>query len=119
MTRDTVGLPLVPLPASPSGESLTEIERERGIFICLVCCRYITPPLLLGGRKFDIRVYLLVVAARQFVVLYANGYVRLSCSSYSAASPDLTVHLTNQYQQRKHPEYSAMRDDTVRHINLS
>ena len=75
--------------------------------------RYITPPLLLGGRKFDIRVYLLVVAARQYVVLYADGYVRLSCASYNAASSDLTVHLTNQYQQKKHPDYSSMRDDTV------
>ena len=79
-----------------------------------VCLSYITPPLLLGGRKFDIRVYLLVVAARPFVVLYADGYARLSCASYNVSSPDLTVHLTNQFQQKKHPEYSDMRDDTVR-----
>lgn len=76
--------------------------------------RYITPPLLLGGRKFDIRVYLLVVAARPYVVLYADGYVRLSCASYNAASGDVTVHLTNQFQQKKHPDYMDMREDTVR-----
>lgn len=79
-----------------------------------ICLSYITPPLLLGGRKFDIRVYLLVVAARPFVVLYADGYVRLSCASYNVSSQDLTVHLTNQFQQKQHPEYSDMRDDTVR-----
>ena len=76
--------------------------------------RYITPPLLLGGRKFDIRVYMLVVAAQPYVVLYGDGYVRLSCASYNAASHDLTVHLTNQFQQKKHPDYSTMREDTVR-----
>ncbi|CAI8024141.1 Protein polyglycylase TTLL10 [Geodia barretti] len=75
--------------------------------------RYITPPLLLGGRKFDIRVYMLVVAAQPYVVLYGDGYVRLSCASYNAASHDLTVHLTNQFQQKKHPDYSTMREDTV------
>ena len=85
--------------------------------------RYITHPLLLDGRKFDIRVYLLVVAAKPYVVLYADGYVRLSCSSYNPASSDMAVHLTNQYQQKKHPDYSTMKEDTVCllyiHYNIS
>ena len=75
--------------------------------------RYISNPLLLEGRKFDIRVYLLIVAARPFLALYHSGYVRLSCEPYDEASTSACVHLTNQYQQKKHPLYQQIKDDTV------
>lgn len=82
--------------------------------------RYISNPLLLEGRKFDIRVYLLIVAARPFLALYHSGYVRLSCEPYDEASTSACVHLTNQYQQKKHPLYQQIKDDTVsRPINTA
>lgn len=77
--------------------------------------RYLSSPLLLEGRKFDIRVYLLIIAAQPFLALYHEGYIRLCCMEYDPASPDMTVHLTNQYQQKKHPLYSERKEDTVSH----
>ena len=77
-------------------------------------CRYIKEPLLLRGRKFDIRVYMLVVAGSPWVVLYRDGYVRLCCESYQLSSPNLSVHLTNQYQQKKTAVYEEVKEDTVR-----
>ena len=76
-------------------------------------CRYISNPLLLRGRKFDIRVYMLIFASSPWLVLYRDGYVRLCCEAYQLASQSLTVHLTNQYQQKKNPLYEQVKEDTV------
>ena len=89
------------------------------VYMCALHSRYISNPLLLEGRKFDIRVYLLIIAAQLFVVLYHPGYIRLSCLPYDPSSPDMCVHLTNQYQQKKHPSYSDVKEDTVSCTRLS
>ncbi|KFW11256.1 Inactive polyglycylase TTLL10, partial [Fulmarus glacialis] len=75
--------------------------------------RYIHQPLLLEGKKFDVRSYLLVACTAPYVLFFAQGYVRLTCVNYDAASDDLTVHLTNQYMQKKNSLYSQLKDETV------
>ncbi|NWX51060.1 TTL10 polyglycylase, partial [Steatornis caripensis] len=75
--------------------------------------RYIHRPLLLEGRKFDVRSYLLIACTAPYVLFFAHGYVRLTCLNYDAASDDLTVHLTNQYMQKKNSLYSQVKDETV------
>lgn len=61
--------------------------------------RYIQQPLLLEGKKFDVRSYLLIACTAPYVLFFAQGYVRLTCVNYDAASDDLTVHLTNQVNE--------------------
>ncbi|NXI40103.1 TTL10 polyglycylase, partial [Galbula dea] len=75
--------------------------------------RYIEQPLLLEGKKFDVRSYLLIACTAPYLLLFAQGYVRLTCVNYDAASEDLTVHLTNQYMQKKNSLYSQLKDETV------
>ncbi|PKU36627.1 inactive polyglycylase ttll10 [Limosa lapponica baueri] len=75
--------------------------------------RYIQQPLLLEGKKFDVRSYLLIACTAPYVLFFAQGYVRLTCVNYDAASDDLTVHLTNQYMQKKNSLYSQLKDETV------
>ena len=75
--------------------------------------RYLENPLLLNGKKFDIRAYMLVIAGTPFVLLYHHGYLRLTCEAYEPGSSDLSVHLTNQYVQRKHSSYAEVKEDTV------
>ncbi|XP_015738279.1 inactive polyglycylase TTLL10 isoform X2 [Coturnix japonica] len=75
--------------------------------------RYIDQPLLLEGKKFDVRSYLLIACTEPYVLFFAQGYVRLSCSNYDATSDDMTVHLTNQYVQRKNSLYSQLKDETI------
>ncbi|XP_046759201.1 inactive polyglycylase TTLL10 isoform X2 [Gallus gallus] len=75
--------------------------------------RYIDQPLLLEGKKFDVRSYLLIACTAPYVLFFAQGYVRLTCSNYDATSDDLTVHLTNQYMQKKNSLYSQLKDETV------
>lgn len=75
--------------------------------------RYISQPLLLHGRKFDIRVYLLVASSRPYNVFFHTGYLRLAVNTYDDLSDDLTTHLTNQYVQKRHKNYSKLKEDTV------
>ncbi|XP_031554461.1 probable beta-tubulin polyglutamylase [Actinia tenebrosa] len=80
--------------------------------------RYIMNPLLLNNHKFDIRAYMFIASTNPYVVLYHQGYIRLSCVPYSPYSEEagnsiLLAHLTNQYIQKKHPSYSSMKEETV------
>ncbi len=70
------------------------------------------------GRKFDLRVYMLIVwAGDEWLVFMRDGYVRLCCDQYEPSSNELHIHLTNQSQQRKHPQYLELKQDTVSFIN--
>ncbi|KAJ7306396.1 hypothetical protein JRQ81_009742 [Phrynocephalus forsythii] len=75
--------------------------------------RYIDKPLLLEGKKFDIRSYLLIACTAPYMVFFGHGYVRLTCLDYDPRSEDLTSHLTNQYVQKKSPMYSHVKEETV------
>ncbi|GAB0198817.1 inactive polyglycylase TTLL10 [Grus japonensis] len=75
--------------------------------------KYIHQPLLLEGKKFDVRSYLLIACTAPNVLFFAQGYVRLTCVNYDAASDDLTFHLTNQHMQKKNSLYSQLKDETV------
>ena len=44
----------------------------------IVVQRYVENPLLVEGRKFDIRAFMIVTCMKPYLVLYNHGYVRLS-----------------------------------------
>lgn len=77
--------------------------------------RYIHNPLLLHGRKFDIRCYMLVATSKPVTAFYGGeGYCRLSIEEYAGASAEnVSAHLTNQAVQKKHPRYKELVDDTT------
>ena len=64
-----------------------------------VISRYIDQPLLVGSKKFDLRIYVLVTSYRPLKVwLSSKGFARFCNEKYSSEIADLEnmmVHLTN------------------------
>lgn len=75
---------------------------------CQVAQRYIRHPLLIGGKKFDLRVYVLMTSCAPLsVYMFNDGLVRLCTTEYvTPSSSNLEqryMHLTN-YAINKHSE---------------
>lgn len=74
--------------------------------------KYIEDPLLIHGRKFDIRVWVLV-NHNQDCFFFKEGYIRTSSSPYTtdpAALENEYVHLTNNAIQKNSPNYCEFED---------
>lgn len=71
--------------------------------------RYITNPCLVGGKKFDLRIYVLVTGYMPLTVwLYRSGFARFSGFRFSGAKgslKDTHLHLTNVAIQKTAPGY--------------
>ncbi|XP_050398528.1 probable tubulin polyglutamylase TTLL9 [Patella vulgata] len=76
-----------------------------------VVSRYIENPYLIGGRKFDIRIYCLITSYSPLKVwIYRNGFARFSNTRFSLESiDDNYVHLTNVAIQKTAPDYDPER----------
>jgi len=76
--------------------------------------RYIARPLLIDGRKFDIRVYLYIADVQDELVFYNEGYARLNAVKYDSDFSDLSnryAHLSNVSIQKKHPDFKSFSND--------
>lgn len=76
----------------------------------LVVCRYIDNPLLIGGKKFDLRLYYMVTNYKPLKVWkYLKGFARLCSEHYAKDSCDednMFSHLTNVSYQLKSAKYN-------------
>ena len=76
-----------------------------------VISRYIEDPLLIGGKKFDLRLYVLVTSYRPLrVYMYQSGFARFCNVKYSDNLEDLNnpfMHLTNVAIQKHDEKYNA------------
>lgn len=82
--------------------SIESSQREK-----FIIQRYISNPLLLDGKKSEIRMYWLIASLDPFMVLlYPEGTVRLNTLPYTLDQLDNPlIHVTNAYQQKSHPDY--------------
>ncbi|KAI8906783.1 tubulin-tyrosine ligase family-domain-containing protein [Gorgonomyces haynaldii] len=73
--------------------------------------RYIENPYLIGGKKFDIRGYVLVTSYYPLVVyIHRNGFCRFSASQFSMQAKDISnmyIHATNVAIQKHSPHYDG------------
>ncbi|GBG25125.1 Tubulin polyglutamylase TTLL5 [Hondaea fermentalgiana] len=75
-----------------------------------VISKYIERPLLIGGRKFDLRMYVLVTSYRPLkAFLYQDGFARFCNEKYSGSAADRDnhyMHLTNVAVQKHNEDYN-------------
>lgn len=75
-----------------------------------VVSRYVDNPLLIGGKKFDLRMYVLVTNYKPLKVwIYNKGFGRFCNEQYTtdvAEIENMFVHLTNVAIQQYSEKYS-------------
>ena len=83
--------------------------QENAIDETYVVQKYLFNPLLLGGRKFDLRIYALVTSYNPLTVyLNRTSFARFTAVKYSRNPDDLSnnyIHLTNVAVQKKNDNY--------------
>ncbi|CAI2384528.1 unnamed protein product [Moneuplotes crassus] len=64
--------------------------------------KYIDRPLLIKGRKFDIRAFGTMTSINGLLkgYFYEDGYIRTSSTKYTSKSNDVFIHLTNDAVQK-------------------
>lgn len=90
--------------------ALHEIINKECAKRLFIAQQYISNPLLIQGRKFDLRSYVVIVEKKAY---YSFGYGRLNIEPYSSSHDSLSnvfVHLCNVHVQRAHPKYNRTHD---------
>lgn len=76
-----------------------------------IVSKYISNPLLIGGKKFDLRLYVLVTSFKPLVAyLHECGFARFCATKYTGkcvTEEDLGSHLTNVALQKGEDEYNT------------
>jgi len=69
--------------------------------------RYIADPLLVGNKKFDLRIYVLVMSYQPLTIyLYRSGFARFTHYRYEEGKLSQTeIHLTNVAVQKQTDNY--------------
>uniref|UniRef100_A0A0B7A5P9 Polyglutamylase complex subunit TTLL1 n=1 Tax=Arion vulgaris TaxID=1028688 RepID=A0A0B7A5P9_9EUPU len=89
-----------------------------------VISKYIDNPLLIGGKKFDLRMYVLVTSFRPLkAYIYRLGFCRFCTVKYDASLNELDnmfVHLTNVSIQKQGEDYNAIHGGkwTIQNLRL-
>ncbi|NXX48500.1 TTLL4 polyglutamylase, partial [Tricholaema leucomelas] len=83
----------------------------------LLVQRYLHKPYLIGGKKFDLRIYVYVTCYDPLrVYLFKDGLVRFASCKYSSSMKSLSnkfVHLTNYSVNKKNTQYKSNSDETA------
>eukprot|EP00742_Colponemidia_sp_Colp-10_P004175 GILJ01004454.1.p1 GENE.GILJ01004454.1~~GILJ01004454.1.p1 ORF type:complete len:476 (-),score=67.04 GILJ01004454.1:192-1619(-) len=91
-------------------ENTTEPREERQQAEPYIVQRYVNNPLLIGGKKFDLRIYALVTSYSPLTIyLYRTGFARFTTTRFSMKADDIVntyVHLTNVAVQKTADNYN-------------
>ena len=74
--------------------------------------KYIEKPLLIGGRKFDIRAFVMVTH-NQELFLFREGYIKTSSTAYDLLSNNYFSHLTNNAIQKNSKKYGEFEEGNI------
>ncbi|XP_046959674.1 polyglutamylase complex subunit TTLL1-like [Vanessa cardui] len=87
-----------------------------------IISRYIDNPLLIGGKKFDLRIYVLVTSFRPLkAYMFRNGFCRFCSIKYNTSVSELDnmyIHITNVSVQKHGEEYNSQHGGKLSLKNL-
>ncbi|XP_015255803.1 PREDICTED: tubulin polyglutamylase TTLL4 [Cyprinodon variegatus] len=108
---------IVKPPASARGTGIqvihkwSQLPRKRPLLVQ----KYLHKPYLIGGNKFDLRIYVYVTCYDPLrVYVFSDGLVRFASCKYSSSMKTLNnkfMHLTNYSVNKKNSEYQTNSDD--------
>lgn len=73
---------LIKSPQRPKGKNQKH-RKSIGVFERVIIQRYLEYPALYMNRKFDIRVFMVILCCRPFFVFASPGYVRVSLEDFT------------------------------------
>lgn len=110
---------IVKPPGKSQGKGifLTNDPNELPVGQSYVACRYIDNPMLIGGLKFDLRIYVAVTCIDPLrIYIYKEGLVRFATSSYNTDQlSNRYAHLTNYSVNKNNPDFDASTEDGKGH----
>ncbi|KAG8547187.1 hypothetical protein GDO81_028888 [Engystomops pustulosus] len=110
---------IVKPPASARGMGIqvihkwSQLPKKRPLLVQ----RYLHKPYLIGGSKFDLRIYVYVTSYDPLrVYVFTDGLVRFASCKYSSSMKSLSnkfMHLTNYSVNKKNVDYKANADESA------
>jgi tubulin polyglutamylase TTLL4 len=107
MREDEGALWIIKPIASSCGKGIRVVSKAKEVDFRASCvvCKYVHNPLLINGKKFDLRLYVLVTCFDPLrIYLYDNGLVRFCTQAYTTDKKSLKqkcTHLTNYSINKK------------------
>ena len=92
-------------------QEMKKIEGENNNFKCehILLQKYLESPLLYQGRKFDIRIWIMLIAGQEnFVYIFKQGHLKATCGQYDINSKSHFTHLTNYSVQKHNVDFSKI-----------
>lgn len=93
----------------PTENGLEKAANTRGARTGWIVQEYMERPLLISGRKFDIRCYVVLTLSTKVglkAYFYNDAYIRTSCKKYNLSQlEDRETHLTNDAVQKHSKNY--------------
>ncbi len=91
-------------------QEMKKIEsQDNNNFKCehVILQKYLEKPLLYQGRKFDIRIWILIIGGQEnFVYIFKQGHLKATCAEYDINSSSPFIHLTNYSVQKHNADFS-------------
>ena len=93
-------------------QEMKKIESENNDnFKCehIILQKYLEKPLLYQGRKFDIRIWIMLIAGQEnFVYIFKQGHLKATCAKFDINSSSHFIHLTNYSVQKHNVDFSKI-----------
>ena len=91
-------------------QEIRKIEEDTNTnFKCdhIILQKYLEKPLLYQGRKFDIRIWILIIGGQEnYVYIFKQGHLKATCDEFDINSNSPFIHLTNYSVQKHNIDFS-------------